>query len=181
MNLFNEKIRYVKRRRNFLRLIVIEFLIFALLLSWQYYSNREELEKLTQEQEILIENMAQYHFTEKINFGNRKKLIEAYEDNQKTMKLENDQKHRAINSTLEVIQEISMDPNVYIANLYLEENRIEIKGSARDNKVIDKHFAELTLPHYGKFEPLEYNNYAQDQYQFILRNQLDENGGFGDE
>ena len=181
MNLLNEKITSVKNRRKFFRLIVLESLILFLLFFWQYYSNQEELEKLTLEREILMENMSQYNFTEKINFVNRKKLIEAFEDNQKIMMLENDQKYRSMNSTLKIIQEISMDPKVFVANIYLEENLIEIKGSAHDRKTIDKHFTDLNLPHYGKFEPLEYNNYSQDRYQFILRNQFDGNGGFGDE
>lgn len=181
MNLFNEKIKTKKNHRNFIRLVVLECLIITLLLSWQHYNNQEQMKSLMEKQEILLEIKDQADFTEKVQYGNRKKLIEAFEDNRKELKLENDRRHEAMSSILEIIQEIAKDPAIDVKNVYLEESVVEIKGSARKKSDIDKYFVGMNLPHYGKFEPLEFNNYSQDRYQFILRNQSYENGGYGDE
>ena len=177
MNLLNEKLNNKKSRKNFFRIILLECLILSLLLSWQYYNNREILKILEEEQEIIQESIGNSKYIEKVYYGNRKKVLEAFEVIQMNQKKVNNTRHQAMYNALENILEVTKDPYIDLESIYVEETLVEIKGSATKKSVIDKHFADLSLPHYGKFEPLEYNNYTQDRYQFILRNHLLNKGG----
>lgn len=140
------------------------------MIAWQYNHNEKILENIREEQESLQEIMSTSHFIEKAYYGNRKKFLETFEDNQINLKNENDHRHQAMGSALEIVQEIGKDPSIEVDSIYLEEGFIEIQGSATSKSIIDKHFSNLSIPHYGKFEPLEYDNYSQDRYRFILKN-----------
>ncbi len=138
--------------------------------SWQFYNNQVKLEGLKEEQQILRDITGNSPYVEKLHYGNRKNVLEAYENIRKKHIFENEPRHQAITSSFEIIQEITQDSNITMETLYLDEGLIEVKGFVRKKTAIDKHFIDLDLPHYGLFGPVEYVNYLEDRYQFIIKN-----------
>jgi hypothetical protein len=139
------------------------------------------MDHLISQQEILQENKDHGKFTEKVTYGNREKVLEAIEFHHKNQKYDNDLKHQDMIRTLEIIQGIAEIPYVDISDVYLAEHLIEIKGSTSKKSDIESLFSDLVLPHYGSFEPLEYDNYFQDRYQFVIKKHLIAKGGLKDE